>query len=61
MSRMLMLGLDDRRKAILGILRDGSDVGTLDEAGLTQRERFWEGKWPLCLDSGDRRTAHTQR
>ena len=44
MSHMLMLGLDDRRKAIVGIRRNGSGVGTLDGGGLTQRARFWKGE-----------------
>ena len=44
MSRMLMLGFDDRRKAIVGILRDGSGVGTLGDGRLTQRARFWDGE-----------------
>lgn len=34
MSRILMLAVADKKKDIVGILRNGSGVGTLDDAGL---------------------------
>jgi hypothetical protein len=44
MSHILMLELKDRRKAIVGIVGSGSGVGTLDDGGLTQDERLWDGE-----------------